>query len=60
MLTENPTMSDEQVEMGLTMIKKFMNPAIAIPFTIAMFAFLGLIYSLIIGAIMKKENPQSF
>ena len=60
MLTENPTMSDEQVEMGLSMIKKFMNPAIAIPFTIAMFAFLGLIYSLIIGAIMKKENPQSF
>lgn len=59
MLSEDPNMSSEQVEMGLSMIKKFMNPAIAIPFTIAMYAFLGLIYSLIIGAITKKENPQS-
>jgi hypothetical protein len=37
-----------------------MNPAVAIPFTIAMYAFLGLIYSLIVGAVMKKENPQSY
>ena len=60
MLAKNPDMPSEQIEMALSWTKKFMNPAIAIPFTIAMFAFLGLIYSLIIGAIMKKENPQSF
>ena len=60
MLAKNPDMPSEQIEMALSWTKKFMNPAIAIPFTIAMFAFLGLVYSLIIGAIMKKENPQSF
>ena len=60
MLSQNPDMPSEQVEMALSWTKKFMNPTIAIPFTVAMYAFLGLIYSLIIGAIMKKENPQSF
>jgi len=60
MLTQNPDMPSEQVEMALSWTKKFMSPAIAIPFTVAMYAFLGLIYSLIIGAVMKKENPQSF
>jgi hypothetical protein len=37
-----------------------MNPIISIPFTIIMYAFIGLIYSLIIGAIIKKDSTQSY
>ena len=59
MLKKNPEMTSEQLEMGLSMIKKFKNPLIVFPFTLAMYSFLGLIYSLIIGAIVKNEKTQS-
>jgi hypothetical protein len=57
MLKENPEMTSEQLEMGLSMMKKFSNPLIVFPVTLAMYSFLGLIYSLIIGAIVKNEKP---
>ncbi|WP_284651300.1 DUF4199 domain-containing protein [Flavobacterium terrisoli] len=60
MMKQNPDMPQEQMEMALSWTKKFMNPAIAIPFTVVMYAFIGLLYSLIVGAIVKKERPQSF
>ncbi len=60
MLTQNPNMTSEQVDMALSVAKKFMSPYILFPITVAMFSFLGLIYSLIIGLIVKKENPQGF
>jgi len=60
MLQQNPEMPKEQMEMALSFTKKFMNPVIAIPATVIMYAFIGLIYSLIIGAIIKKEAQQSF
>jgi hypothetical protein len=60
MLKQNPSMTTEQLEMALSMTKKFMSPYIAIPTTIVMYSFIGLIYSLIIGAFVKKENPQSY
>ncbi|TRX36477.1 DUF4199 domain-containing protein [Flavobacterium sp. ZT3R18] len=60
MLAKNPNMTSEQIEMGLSMVKKFMNPLIVLPVTLAMYSFFGLIYSLIIGAIVKNEKPQSF
>jgi hypothetical protein len=60
MLSKNPEMTSQQIEMGLSMVKKFMNPLIVFPFTLAMFSFIGLIYSLIIGAILKNEKPQSY
>lgn len=59
MLAENPNITSEQLEMGISMMKKFMNPLIALPFTLAMYSFFGLLYSLIIGAIVKNEKPQS-
>ncbi len=59
MLKQNPNMTSEQLEMGLSMMKKFSNPLIAIPFTLAMYSFLGLIYSLIIGAFIKNSNAQN-
>jgi len=46
----------EQTQMALSMTETMMKPYIVLPFTIAMYAFLGLIYSLIIGAVVKKER----
>ena len=60
MLAKKPDMTSEQLEMGLSVMKKFMNPFIVLPATLAMYSFFGLIYSLIVGAIVKNENPQSF
>jgi len=59
MLLKNPNLTSDQLETGITMIKKFMNPMIVFPVTLAMYSFFGLFYSLIIGAIVKNENPQS-
>ncbi len=59
MLTQNPEMTEDQVEMAMSMTEKFMQPWIMVPFTIVMFAFVGLIWSLIIGAFVKKDKPVS-
>lgn len=59
-IEKNPQMTPEQLEMTLSMQRKFMNPVISAPVTVAMYSFFGLIYSLIVGAIVKKEKPQSF
>jgi hypothetical protein len=60
MMEKNPQMTKEQLDMAISMMKKFSNPAIAIPASIAIYAFIGLIYSLIVGAIVKKDPNQSF
>lgn len=59
MIKQNPNVSEAELEMGLSMMKKFMNPYIVFPATLAMYSFMGLIYSLIIGAIVKKESPNA-
>jgi hypothetical protein len=41
------------------MARKFMNPLIVFPVTLVMFSFIGLFYSLIVGAIVKNEKPQT-
>jgi hypothetical protein len=58
MITQNPQMTSEQIDMGISVAKKIMNPIILFPVTLIMFSFFGLIYSLIIGLIVKKDNPQ--
>ena len=60
MLKQNSSMTSEQLEMAMSMTKKFMSPVFVIPITLAMFSFIGLIHSLIIGAFVKNEKPQSF
>ena len=60
MLTQNPNMTSDQVEMALSITKKAMSPVFAFPIILVTFSFFGLIYSLIIGLIVKKENPQGF
>jgi len=59
MSEKNPELTTEQIDMAISMSKKFMNPVFAIPLTMIMFAFVGLIWSLIIGAIVKKDGNQS-
>ena len=56
MLEQNPDMPKEQMDMALSWTEKIMSPVFAIPITLVMYAFIGLIYSLIIGAIIKKER----
>ena len=60
MLTQNPNMTSEQIDMALTIAKKLSSPIFAFPTILIMFSFLGLIYSLIIGLLVKKDNPQGF
>ncbi len=60
MIQNSPDMPAEAVEMTLTWTRKFMNPAIMIPVAAATYSILGLIYSLIVGAIVKNDKPQSY
>ncbi len=60
MLQNQPEMTAQQLEMALSMTRKTMQPAFMIPITLVMFSLIGLIYSLIIGLIVRKEKPQSF
>ena len=57
MITQNPNITSKELEMGLSMVKKFMNPLIVLPVTLVMYSLIGLIYSLIIGAIVKNDKP---
>jgi len=59
MLEKSPELTAEQLDMSIGFVKKMMQPAFSLPITLLMFSFLGLIYSLIIGAIVKKDKPQS-
>lgn len=56
MINENPSLTTEQIDMALDIQKKFMQPQLMAPIAIAMYSFIGLVYSLIIGAIIKKEQ----
>jgi hypothetical protein len=51
-------MSQEQIEMGMKYSKMFVSPIMLTVFTVIGYAFFGMIFSLILSAILKKENPQ--
>lgn len=53
----NPSMTSQQLEMSMSIMEKMMAPYVAGPMSVVMYSFMGLILSLIIGAIIKKENP---
>ncbi|MDV6167971.1 DUF4199 domain-containing protein [Flavobacterium sp. DG1-102-2] len=53
----SPQMTSEQLKMSMSIIEATMQPYAAAPLTIIMYSFMGLIISLIVGAIVKKENP---
>jgi hypothetical protein len=56
MISKSPNLNAEELKKGISVMKKFMNPFIVFPVTLAMYSFFGLIYSLIIGVIIKNEN----
>ncbi|MEW5675111.1 DUF4199 domain-containing protein [Flavobacterium enshiense] len=56
-IKQNPAMTAEQLKMSMKFVKIFMNPYIAAPFTVVMYAVIGLIHSLIVGVILKKDKP---
>ncbi|MGC4041742.1 MAG: DUF4199 domain-containing protein [Flavobacterium sp.] len=60
LMKQSPDMPKEQFEMAMSMTKTMMQPAVIVPVTIIMYAFIGLIYSLIIGAIVKQERPTGY
>ncbi len=53
----NPNMSSEQLKMSMSIMETTMKPYVTGPLAIAMYSFVGLLISLIVGAIVKKENP---
>ena len=55
-MLENPNMTEEIVDQSMAMMEKFMNPFVGSAFWIALSTFFGLIYSLIGGLVMKKEE----
>lgn len=57
---KSPGMTAETLKQTMKMTELFMEPYLSIPFTIFMFAIVGLIMSLIVGAIVKKDNPGAF
>ncbi|TRW24792.1 DUF4199 domain-containing protein [Flavobacterium zepuense] len=60
MVAQNPNMTAEQLEMGIQVAELFMKPYVMLPMSMLIYAFIGLINGLIIGAIVKKENPGAF
>ncbi|MEO6346703.1 MAG: DUF4199 domain-containing protein [Aquaticitalea sp.] len=59
MFEKNPDMTEEMAEQSMKFFKIFTNPFISSAFWIFMSALFGLIYGLIGGAIMKKENTHA-
>ena len=55
-MVEKGTLSDEQIELGLSMTKKLMQPGFMALMTVFGSGFMGLIFSLIIAAFMKNEK----
>jgi len=57
MYEQNPNMTEEQAEMGLSMAEKFTSPLMMSIFTMIGTLFFGFIISLIAGLIMKNNKP---
>ena len=60
MIERNPSMTEEQMQMGLSMTEKFMSPGIMTAVAIIFTLFLGFIISLISGLIMKQNRPENY
>lgn len=56
MMAKSPHLNTEELNKEISVMKKFMNPYIVFPVTLAMYSFFGLLYSLLIGAILKNKK----
>ncbi|MEZ4802463.1 MAG: DUF4199 domain-containing protein [Gelidibacter sp.] len=59
MLEQNPDMSQEMIDKSMGFMEMFFNPFVLSAFWLAMSAIFGLIYGLIGGLVMKKENTHA-
>ncbi|MEM5564448.1 DUF4199 domain-containing protein [Psychroserpens sp. AS72] len=55
MLTQNPDMTQDQIDQSLKFMEMFQSPGIISAFWIGMSALFGLIWSLIAGLVMKSK-----
>lgn len=60
MITDNPNLSQEQLDNAMEISAKFMSPWIMSAFAIIATLFFGFIISLVSGLIMRKNPPQPF
>lgn len=58
MIEQSPEMTEEQIQMGLDMTEKFMQPWILSAIVIVASLFLGFVISLIAGLVMKQNRPS--
>ena len=59
MIEQNPDMTQEQIDMSMEMGRKFSSPWITSAIAIIGSLFIGLVISLIIGLVMKKESDHA-
>jgi hypothetical protein len=55
---EDQNLDDEKIDMAMGLTEKAMSPSISIPVTILSLVFMCFIYSLVLSAIMKKEQSE--
>ncbi|MBZ0328305.1 MAG: DUF4199 domain-containing protein [Altibacter sp.] len=60
MITDNPQMTEEQLEVAMNMTEKFMSPMMMTAFGLIASLFFGFIISLIAGLIMKQNRPETY
>ena len=60
MITDNPQMTEDQLEMAMNMTEKFMSPMMMTAFGLIASLFFGFIISLITGLIMKQNRPENY
>ena len=56
-MLENPNATEEQIEMSINIMEKMSDPIIGSSAWVGLSLFFGLIYSLVGGLVMKKDNP---
>jgi hypothetical protein len=59
MLEQNPNMTDEQIDMGLSWTRKAMTQPMLSIFVFIGNVFMCFLFSLLVSAFMKKRNPNS-
>lgn len=59
MREKNPNMTDEQIEMGLGIARKFTSPVAMAFFGLLGQVFLAFVISLLIAAFISKKNPEA-
>lgn len=58
MIEDNPELTDEQIEMGLSIAKNMMKPWWLSIISMVSYIFFALIFALISSIFIKKENPE--